>query len=254
MRPLFRTTRRACLAGLGAAFVTPAAGRDAIGGAEALAGARFKLEGREYVLDDVIAPDESFPPGSAPAPYAGAARSALEAALDRGRPVIETARTDRWGRILCRAAMAGKEESLQAHLVREGALRVRPRSSNHGFIAGLLKIEAAAREAGRGLWRLDAYRVLNANRGEGAPAGAFVIYVGTVKKAAAYKGRLYINFGADYREDVTATARTRAFRRWRTNAFDPEKAAGRLARFRGALAWINGPSIELDHEMQIDLL
>jgi hypothetical protein len=84
-------------------------------------------------------------------------------------------------------------------------------------------------------------------------AFGFQIYRGNVLSTGEHKGRVYFNFGEDFRTDVTASVTKGAFRRWRRQEL-LSAYGGRAVELRGAVDWINGPSIELRHERQLRFL
>src|SRR5712671_6341754 len=71
--------------------------------------------------------------------------------------------------------------------------------------------------------------------------GTFQIVDGTVTTATLYKGRAYINFGADYRKDFTVTVSPQDMKLFRQARFDVRKLAGQRVRVRGWVEQYNGP-------------
>lgn len=212
------------------------------------------IAGVEHVLTDLIAPSPAPLSGRAE-PFADYARVALEEAMLHGAPLAPlSAKTDRWGRIAGPVRWrvgGGRETTLQEILLAEGAARVAPQSDELQFIERCFAVERAAREGGLGLWSSDAYRIRDAASPENARG--FQIYEGAIISAADRNGRVFFNFGADFRSDFTATAAKGAFRRWKKK-LDIAMLAGRRAEVRGHVDWINGPSIELKHEMQMRIV
>lgn len=212
------------------------------------------IEGVERVLTDLIAPSPTPLSGRAE-PFADYTRVVLEEAMRRGAPIVSpSAKADRWGRIegpFRWRAPGGRETTLQEILLAEGAARVAPQSGDLQFIERCFAAEKAARDSGLGLWSGEAYRIRDASKPEGARG--FQIYEGAIVSAADRNGRVFFNFGADFRTDFTATVAKGAFRRWRKE-LDIATLAGRRAEARGFVDWINGPSIELKHEMQLRIV
>lgn len=250
-----RMNRRSFASGLMAAVsFGPGLARADRGAPLAASGASFVCDGREARLIDVLAP--ALGPVTNE-PYAEKARKALQDLLASGELVLEDAApVDRWGRRIVRAHIAQEgapRRDIQAALVAQGALRVRPESADDTIILGLLALEAEARKAQRGLWAISRYRAYDADDARGA-VGAFNLVQGTVMNAATGKGRVYLNFGSDYRQDFTITASTRLARQWKKQGVDLTTLAGAKLRARGHVAWINGPSIDLTHPRQIEIL
>ncbi len=221
----------------------------------ALSGDRFSIGDVEHRLADVVAPSPDGAGG--PAPHAERSRAMLEALLADGVDEIrEASPPDRWGRrvvVASRQRRNGEKTSLQALLVAGGAARVRPETREDSRLTPLLRVEAQARAAGRGLWSLDAYRVWPSDGAVGA-IGAFQLVEGPLRAASETRRRTYLNFGADYRTDFTATATPSRVRAWRSDGFDILSLEGARLRVRGFIERINGPSIEITHRRQIEVI
>ncbi len=130
-------------------------------------------------------------------------------------------------------------------------MRVAPQSNDETLLDAYFAAEDRARTARLGIWALGAY-VVRDTRDESRAYG-FHIYRGAVRSTGENRGRVYFNFGEDFRKDVTATAARGAFRRWRRKE-GLQFYEGRTVELRGLLEWINGPSIDLRHERQLRLL
>lgn len=167
--------------------------------------------------------------------------------------ISDAASADRWGRRVARATVGIGAVTLQELLIASGAVRVCPESSDRPFIAMLLGLERDARLARRGLWADWRYRVFEATAAEPA-VGAFNIVDGVVVQAVARGGRTYLNFGDDYRTDFTVTARKGTAKKWARDGSDLLLLSGARVRARGYVAWINGPSIELNHRQQLEVM
>ena len=159
---------------------------------------------------------------------------------------------NRWGARLV-TALDERGEDLRARLVQLGLVRVDPQTQDWDGIQELLSLERVARERGRGLWALPEYRVFPASNANSS-IGAFNIIEGEASTARKIGGRYFVNFGEDYRTDFTATARSRYARRWEKHDLFLDKLAGAQLRVRGFVTQINGPSIDLRHRLQIELL
>lgn len=213
----------------------------------ALTGDTFFDGSTEVRLIDVIAP--------APLdPYGNEATLALSRLLaGRSPSITDVAPPDRWERRIATVSLGLEALSLQEALVAAGSVRVRPQSDDSGAIAALLELEAEARDAKRGLWADWRYRVFDAAAAEPA-TGAFHLVEGIVVQAVSRGSRVYLNFGEDYRTDFTATAKSGAAKKWSKEGVDLLAFAGAKVRVRGYVAWINGPSIELTHPRQLEIL
>ncbi|MEC7658095.1 MAG: thermonuclease family protein, partial [Pseudomonadota bacterium] len=75
-----------------------------------------------------------------------------------------------------------------------------------------------------------------------------------VLDVATVKVRSCVNFGSDWRTDITITVQPPDRRRFVKCGDGPGSLRGRLVRVRGWLRWRNGPMIEATHPEQIDVL
>jgi endonuclease YncB( thermonuclease family) len=240
-------TRRSVLAGAAAAAVAPKR-------PDFFDGQTVVIGGEERVLTDIVAPSSAPLRGWAE-PGAEIALVALAKFAVAHRP-LPGARSpfDRWGRAMgpARFVRADRAEAtLQTALLEAGAARVAPQSDDDALLDAYFAAEERARAARLGVWALDAYAVRDA-LDEGRAFG-FQIYRGPVRSTGESRGRVYFNFGDDFRKDVTASVAKGAFRRWKRQ---DELAfyEGKTVELRGLVDWINGPSIELRHERQLRLL
>ncbi len=72
--------------------------------------------------------------------------------------------------------------------------------------------------------------------------------------AAVVRGRVYLNFGADWKTDFTVTVAPRDRRLFDDAGIDPGAFAGARLRVRGWVKQYNGPMIEVTHPEQIEVL
>jgi endonuclease YncB( thermonuclease family) len=223
------------------------------GTATAVTGDTLTIAGTEVRLAGVRAPHgrtEVFA-----APYASAARDILARLLAghmvsaRAIPAAE----DRTGRL---RAHVLRDDGLwlQSELLKRGAVRVSLSADTAEFGDELLEIEADAREAGHGLWRLDAYAVRDAtdlarlNR----DVGTYQIIAGTVTSTARRGDDMYLNFGDDYRSDMTAIIPREVWSAFRS--LKPLSLTGQRVQVRGWLMRRNGPAVELTAPALLELL
>ena len=130
----------------------------------------------------------------------------------------------------------------------------------------LLSAEREARGAGRGIWVDPFYDIRDASNPNGLMEriGSFELVEGEIVSATQVRGRLYLNFGEDYRNDFTVTVRERdvkllaAEEPWASlldaaaGRKDLVALSGKLVRVRGWLDRHNGPEIEISHPEQIE--
>lgn len=245
--------RRAVLLGAAATFAAPANAAEKIENATAIAGDRFRADGDEFHLTDILAPSEYDLHRDAQ-PYFREAVAKLSGILDgHGLEINESGGRNRWRARQVSARRLGDDLTVQERLVEAGAARVKPTTDDHALIDRLLTAERSARDGRKGLWALSAYRIFDATNANRA-VGGFHLVEGVVTSAKGAKGRYYLNFGADYREDFTATVPSRRARRWRAAGLGLDALQGARVRVRGFVEWINGPSIELGHVKEIERL
>jgi len=216
-------------------------------------GQSVTIDDKEYLLSDIVVPS-STPLGGKPEAGAAHALAVFDAMKGEWKPLDAPGKTDRWARAVgplrWRKADGG-ETTMQEILLTRGAARVAPESDNHEFIDRCYAAEDAARAESRGAWKSPAWRIRDAASAE--RSSGFQLYAGAVKNAQERRGRVYINFGDDYRTDFTATVNAVRFRRWKSK-IDPAALIGRAVETRGPVEMINGPSIELIHEKQLRVL
>lgn len=188
------------------------------------------------------------------------ALQALEA-LAGGRTVAlryEGRRRDRYGRALAQVYVdtpAGRVW-VQERLIRDGHARAYALPGNVGCLPALMAAEATARDAGRGLWRRDAYRVHAALDVEALSrlAGRFTIVAGRVAQVTRAQRLTYLNFGADWRRDFTVSLANAVVDRSEGGAIRLGALAGKTIRVRGWIERRNGPMIVLGSPDEIEVL
>ena len=77
---------------------------------------------------------------------------------------------------------------------------------------------------------------------------------GRILDAAQVKGTVYLNFGADWRQDFTVSIDYKSLKRFGEMTPHPRDWSGRAIRVRGWLSKRNGPMIKASHPEQIELL
>ncbi len=187
-------------------------------------------------------------------PLAGAAKAAL-ARLTLGREVTLAyggRRIDRHGRAL--AHLFDRDGRwIQGEMLARGMARVYSFADNRALVLEMLAREAEARRARRGIWRFRFYAVREPETA-GRYVGGFELVEGRVLDAARVRGRVYLNFGPDWRSDFTVTIAPAARRRFEAAGIDPLDYEGRRIRARGWVKSFNGPMIEATHPEQIEVL
>ena len=189
-------------------------------------------------------------------PLAEAATRALsDLALDRRVLLHGPAPVDRHGRLLAHLV---REDGLwlQSALLVRGMARVHTRPDARAYAAEMLAGEDAARNAGRGLWRSRVYAVREAADADELTRDrdSYQLVEGVVLAVSKGGGETWLDFGADWRNDVTVHIGRAAMREVTRAGIDPLSYEGRRVRVRGWITLRNGPMIEITHPEQIERL
>lgn len=187
-------------------------------------------------------------------PLAREAKRALSA-LALGRTLTLAhggTRIDRHGRVLAQLFDA-EGGWIQGQLLSQGMARVYSFADNRALVPAMLALESAARAARRGIWAHPFYAVRTP--GEAARRiGGFELVEGLVRDVAVVRGRVYLNFGDDWREDFTITLSPKVRRVFEAENIQPEIYRDRIVRVRGWLKSYNGPMIEVTHPEQLEVI
>lgn len=203
-------------------------------------------DGRHVTLASVLPP-------RAGEPFADEAHRHVSTAVG-GKTVglaFDARTTDRHGALVAHVFVDGGW--LQQSLIASGYARVRTFADTSKCAPPLLAGEAAARKDKHGLWAEPHYRVRTVDELDAA-IGTFQIVEGKVLSVATWRGRTFVNFGADYRTDFTVTVSARDRKRLAKDGVDPATWAGKQIRVRGWLSRLNGPEVELTHAAQIQII
>lgn len=194
--------------------------------------------------------------GFTPWPEADGAQAAL-AALVKGHKVtlhLGTTPRDRNGRILAHV-VPDDGLWLQEELLREGWVRVYTFPDNRQIAAELFAAEHDARTARRGIWADAAYAIRPADPARLADGlGTFQIVEGRIANTAKVRGRVYLNFGADFLTDFTVTIPPDVLPLFTKAKLNPLLLKDKTVRVRGYLRNYNGPVIDITHPEQIETL
>jgi len=189
-------------------------------------------------------------------PLAAAAKKELEAMI-LGRRVglfHGPQRMDRHGRLLAHL-VAPDGTWLQGEMLNRGLARVYTFADNRDRAAEMYRLEAAARDARRGIWTHPFYAIRGTDpQSLVKDRDTFQVVEGRIQGATVARGVLYLNFGANWRDDFTARVGKDALKLFRDAGLEPEVFQGRRVRLRGWLHDRNGPMIDLSHPEQIEVL
>lgn len=193
-------------------------------------------------------------PGFQAWPLAEESRQALvDAALDREVGLAFGGREeDRYGRLLAHLV---RDDGvwLQGLLLAQGMARVYSFPDNRTAVAEMLAIEREARAAGVGLWA-DPFYAIRSPEAAGDYLDTFQLVEGRIVDAATVRGRVYLNFGADWRDDFTVSISAGDVEPFLALGIDFESLIGQRIRVRGWLYRRNGPMIDATHPEQVEIL
>jgi hypothetical protein len=138
---------------------------------------------------------------------------------------------------------------LQAGLGRSYALADEP------CIRQMQKLELTARKQKLGLWKYRKFAVLSAASPDVMRGlqNTFQIVEGYVKRVSTVRGRVFLNFGDNWRTDFTASISKKHMGQFATAGIDLHELAGHKLRVRGWLELRNGPMISVSTPGQIEL-
>lgn len=160
--------------------------------------------------------------------------------------------TDRYRRLKAQRVLFDNND-LEYRLILMGAARF---SGRHQKAKQNPYVEAEdlAYSDGRGAWETGGFSRLN-SQDPGKVRNGFQIIKGAVSDIAMVRNTLFINFGNDWRTDVTigiskpSTAWKRVFQ-----IDDYDALIGREVEARGVVRWYNGPFLEVHDLAQMRLL
>lgn len=181
----------------------------------------------------------------------------LEEAGDGLELVFTGAERDRYGRAVAHAVHGPADGRvwIQGVMVGEGLLLTASRPDNRARVHDLLTLEQDAREAGRGGWGTGGLTVRDTDPNRLAQhLDSFQIVQGRViDVGSARSGRVYLNFGLDWRTDFTAAIHGSSLDDFGED-FDPQSLEGHTVRVRGWLYRENGPMMAIDHPEAIEMV
>ncbi len=220
-------------------------------------GDSFTLEdGRRVRLGSIEAPRPARS-GVRAQPLSDVARTALQRRILGKTVHFAEAVPDRFSRVRAQVFIhddtVNKDLWVQGNMILRGLARVRTWRDDHARASGLLALEARARSAKRGLWA-HAFYAVRTPQSVGAAIGSFQIVEGRVVDAARIRGRVYLNFGADWRKDFTISIAPKDSKSFARAGINLDGLSGALVRARGLIRARNGPILYLDHPQALEVL
>ncbi len=192
-------------------------------------------------------------------PLAQEAKARLEKLVLNREVVLDFGgrRLDRHGRLLAHLFISAGAGAawVQGDMIRLGMARVYTFADNRKWAAEMLALEDRARTARLGIWNHPFYAVRKAEpAGLARDRNTFQVIEGRIVDAANVRGVVYLNFGANWRDDFTVRLDKKTARLFKKEGLGPKTYGGRPVRVRGWLKMWNGPMIEVSHPDQIELL
>ncbi|MFS8036499.1 hypothetical protein ACI7BZ_05940 [Xanthobacter sp. AM11] len=214
-------------------------------------------DGRHLVPEGIALPT----PLSAEPAALRAAEAAAGAVLD-GRFIIPSAtRPDRHGRLAAIAALitpatgSPEPEDLATALLRAGSGTARPVAGDGPCRAARLAAEAQAQRETQGIWSHPGIRPSASDEAALAiRAGLFTVTEGRVRDVGVTRDRVFLNFGARWRQDFTVMIATEDFATILGDSLEPAMLRGTLIRVRGVVHEDGGPAITVRRQGEITLL
>lgn len=208
---------------------------------EIISGETVRLnDGRILRLAAVRAPDDPV--------LADAATARLAELLLGENVTSKITGSDRYGRLLGDLGTA-QSPSVQAILLGEGLASFYPVASPPANAAVLQASELAAQQAKRGLWA-DPAAILRSEHAWPA-LGRYAFVIGRVLEIKRVKDKVYINFGADWREDFTIQVAARDLRSLKKTGLDVMTLTDKRIMARGWIEAQNGPMLTLTQSWQL---
>jgi endonuclease YncB( thermonuclease family) len=165
----------------------------------------------------------------------------------------ESGNTNRMGHELRHVELRERNIWIQGALLYRGLARVRTTPANPEMAGQMYALERRARKDNRGLWAKKRYHILEPDTA-GKGIGAYQIVQGTVESTAMRGNRIYLNFGQNWRRDLTVSIPPGKRRAFRSSDIRPLKLGGEDIRARGWLESYNGPYMEIAHPARLEIL
>ncbi|WP_371348258.1 nuclease [Ancylobacter sp. IITR112] len=143
--------------------------------------------------------------------------------------------------------------TLQQEVLRAGLALVRPEDMVEACLPAWFAAEAAARRAGRGLWRRLPVAAANIEALRAAQ-GRFTIVAGRIVDVGKTRRVDYLNFGRVWRQDMTGRVEAEGRAALEARGLTADELAGRWVRLRGTLFEAGGPAITLRRAEQMDII
>lgn len=161
-------------------------------------------------------------------------------------------RTNRLGQNLAHV-VRDDGQWVQGAMLSDGLAMVMTTESTPEMAKPMTQLEAKARAAKKGLWENARWEVITPPEAA-AFLNEFKIIEGLVLSSTVRDNKIYLNFGQDWKTDFTIVVPTGKRQAFARAGADIMGLNGKKIRVRGWVQDVNGPSIELTHPAQIEVL
>jgi micrococcal nuclease len=142
---------------------------------------------------------------------------------------------------------------VQGTLLEEGYARVYSFLDNRALAPQMIAREREARQQSLGMWA-DVFYEVRVPEDVDRMIDTFQVVAGKVVSTAVVRGRGYINYGDDWRDDFTASLASKVLRRFPDLKAVLSGYTGKKLQVRGWIKRYNGPMIEITHPEQIEVI
>lgn len=204
-----------------------------------------------HLLTGITGPDADLHPRAA-----DRARTALDTLVSgRALSLVNAGEPDRYARTPVQARLPDGSD-LAVALVETGWAMAWPRQGQAADFEALFAAEARARQAGAGAWADGTFQVFDPAPDRLAQRldGPVMVEGRIVSTGEGRNGRLYLNFGLDWRGDFTLSASRDRRAAFEAAGVTLSELDGAVVRARGWLYAENGPMIALTHPAQLEIL
>lgn len=208
-------------------------------------------EPQAVVVAGIRGPDPDLAPDAAET-----SRSALNALISNTQlSTLQIGAPDRYERIPVQITLADQSDVAE-QMIRSGHALVWPREGQEVDFDRLIGLERIAREQGTGHWAGGVFVIRDSDPNRLAPFldSAQIIEGRVIATGENREGRLYLNFGLDWRTDLTISASPEVRARFEAQGLHLESLEGAVIRARGWLYAENGPMIALTHRAQLEII
>ena len=167
-------------------------------------------------------------------------------------------KVDRYGKLVAQVYLKNHSGYLwgQELLVRQGLARVSSFGSHFMCLKELLKIEVLARAERSGIWNNHYYRLYSASDifNLKQKNHQFQIIEGRVLDVSEKRGKVFINFGKNWKRDFTIKITRKDKKKFLKQGKSIKAYKGRKVRVRGWLRDHFGPLIQVNHPDEIEII